>query len=532
MLEGTENLHDPVWRLCNLYVVKDPTGAVVPFRPKPEQMEIIEAVHVRGERNVLIPKARQLGLSTVICLIILDMILFEEGTQAAIVDLTQVDATKKLKGKIVFAFDRLHPDLRARFEVLKSNDHVFSVKVRGVADDTASEVQAGMNARGDTFQILLISEWGKIAFSDPVRSEEILTGALPAAKRGIKFIETTWKGGKGGHLWDITKRAMETPPEHMTAADFHLYFFPWWGDADYVLEGDASQISPDCVKYLDETEQRISKERGIEYRMSPDRRLWYFKEAWSKRLFRFQEFPSFLDECFRAPIEGAIYAEMLDKLRAEGSIKAFPVSGEALVHTFWDEGAPANTVAWYVQFVGGEIRLIDCDKDLLLTPVERVAHMKAKPFANLLGNHYLTHASEQTEKSGRTFKGQLEDAGLTNVRVVPRTIDIWVGINGCLQMMPRMVFRTPMCEQGIAALEAYHMRTESATGLAKNEPVHDWSSHSADALRTMAEAIDRGMVEGGGTVARAARSRSRVAQVLHGIADTGFSGERRARVIV
>src|SRR4029077_16010361 len=115
----------------------------------------------------------------------------------------------------------------------KSNDHVFSLKIRGSETDGESEVQAGMNARGDTFPVLMISEWGKIAFSDPIRSTEILTGAMPAAKRGLRFIETTWKGAKTGDLWNIMKRAMETKALDMTDEDFHLFFFPWWGDPDY-----------------------------------------------------------------------------------------------------------------------------------------------------------------------------------------------------------------------------------------------------------------------------------------------------------
>src|SRR4029077_1907101 len=208
---------DPVWRLNNLYWVKDAeTGKAVPFKPKSEQRVLIDAVYVKRLRNILVPKARQLGISTVISLIILDCMLFHGGIQAAIIDLTQPDATKKLRNKILFAFEHLPPVLREVYEVLKSNDHVFSLKVRGAETDGESEVQAGMNARGDSFQVLMISEWGKIAFSDPIRSQEILTGAMPAAKRGIRFIETTWKGAKQGDLWNIMKRAMETKASDMT----------------------------------------------------------------------------------------------------------------------------------------------------------------------------------------------------------------------------------------------------------------------------------------------------------------------------
>ena len=38
----------------------------------------------------------------------------------------------------------------------------------------------------------------------------ILTGAIPSAKDGLVVVETTWRGGRGGQLWDIVKKALET----------------------------------------------------------------------------------------------------------------------------------------------------------------------------------------------------------------------------------------------------------------------------------------------------------------------------------
>lgn len=488
-------LKDPIWRLTHLYWIKDAFGNAIRFVPKPEQMEIIEAIYKRGLRNLLIPKARQLGMSTVIALIMLDMMVFGAGVQAALVDQTQADASKKLKGKMVFAFDRLPAALRNRFVKLKSNDHTFSIKLDGKDDDTASEVQAGMNARGDTFQILHVSEWGPIAFKDPPRSEEIMTGAMPAAKVGIRIVETTWKGGKVGHLWDITKRALEIPPEYRTIEDFTVFFFPWWGDADYTLAGDIRQIPADCAKYLAETEAEISKEKGKPFAFTPGQKLWYFKRAWILGLFRFQEYPSMLSECFRAPVEGAIYGALLDKVRARGGMGGIEPDPSALVNTSWDLGSPINTVVWYFQIIADEIRVIDCDVDLDLTPSERVRHMRDKGY--LFGWHYLPHDAEAKKDKGRTFQAELEEAGLGNTRVVPRTEDVWIGINRVRRMLPRMNFRTPHCEEGINRLESYRSGVWIDQGRAMDLPVHDKSSHAADAMRMLAEADLAGMLEAG-----------------------------------
>lgn len=502
-----KSLRDPVWRLHNLYWIKTADGRAVKFAPNAAQAVIIAAVHVKKLRKILIPKARQLGMSTVIALIILDLMLFGAGVQAAIVDQTQEDASKKLRGKVLFAFKRLPPALRDRYQVLKANDHVLSIRLKGKADDTASEVQAGMNARGDTFQVLHISEWGPIAFKDPKRSEEIMTGARPAAKVGIEFVETTWKGGKCGHLWELTKAALEIPERHRTAEDFAVFFFPWWGDADYSLKGDGRQVSKACGKYLDEAEAEIREkgtggqgDKGIAgFRFTGGQRLWYYKVAWTMGLLRFQEYPSMLSECFRAPIEGAIYAELLDKLRAGGRLAAFDVVPGVPVCTLWDLGGPSNMVTWYLQMVGEDLNLIDCDTGLDITPGQRVEHMRVKAAEGgwSYGFHFLPHDATASKQGGPTIQAELAAAGLENIRVVPRTDDVWVGINRVRTMMPRMKFRTPQCELGLNSLEAYRSGIWYDRGRQMDVPVHDKASHAADALRVMGEAEMAEMLESG-----------------------------------
>ena len=58
------------------------------------------------------------------------------------------------------------------------------------------------------------------------RSEEILTGAIPSAKDGVIIVETSWRGGRGGHLWDIVRKALETPKEQKQPDDWRVVFFP------------------------------------------------------------------------------------------------------------------------------------------------------------------------------------------------------------------------------------------------------------------------------------------------------------------
>ena len=77
----------------------------------------------------------------------------------------------------------------------------------------------------------------------------------------------------------------------------------------------------------------------------------------------------------------------------------------------------------------------------------------------LYGSHFLPHDALATQKSGRTFLMELKETGLANVKAVPRTYDVWIGINRLREILPRFSFRVPECD---AASRLYALITRSA----------------------------------------------------------------------
>jgi hypothetical protein len=502
------NLRDPLWRLANLYSIKRAEdGKVIPFRPRPEQIKVFDLLLRQGVKRLIILKARRLGMSTAIDILLTDQVLFNAGLQASIVDQTASDAERKMATIVKTAVENLPPSMAKALVVEKESAGQLEICIKG---DTVSALFAGLRARGGTNNWLHLSEWGVIQADDPRRSEEILTGALPSAEHGVIVVETTWKGGRGGHLWKLVCEAQETPEETKTGKDWHLVFFPWWIDQTYTVEGDTRSIGRENAKYLADLERTIGQP------LTDGQKLWYDRQQRSLGMFIFREFPSTIDECFRAPVEGAIYADILDRLRNEGAIGPRIVDESALVHTCWDLGSPNNVVTWYFQLFGNEVRVIDCDTDLDKTPVQRVAWMLGKGYN--YGSHYLPHDAAATNTSGRSFEQELREAGLKSTRVVPRTHDVWVGINRLRQIMPRFSFRTPACDVGLDALIAYHHKPTSSSGLADDKPVHNWASHAADALRILAEAEMAGMIKPLHTPV--------AATVVTGLRDAGITNRR------
>ena len=372
---------------------------------------------------------------------------------------------------------RLDPALKRELPITRSNTGELAVKFVRHEEAKTNAMFAGTHARGGANSFLWVSEWGVIQATDLARSEEVLTGALPSVGDGVCVVETTWRGGRNGHLWGLVKSALETPEEQKGPLDWRVTFFPWWDEPSY-CDPAPRHLSEDTRRYFAGL-NNISVSAG---QMS-----WYQRKRDELGMFVLREFPTVMEECFQAPVEGAIYAGAIDKLRVEGAIKPWIVDHSALVHTAWDLGSPVNTAVWYFQLGPfGEIRVIDCDLDLDIPPVERVAAMLGKGY--LYGSHFLPHDAQATQKSGRTFLNELKDAGLPNCRAVPRTHDIWVGINRLRQMLPRFSFRIPQCERGLEALSNYHTVRETSTGIARDEPCHDWCCHACDALRLIAEA--------------------------------------------
>lgn len=483
------DMASPLWRLRSFYKCRrEGGGKGIPFHPRPEQMMLYEHFEECPTDPAYIIKSRRLGMSTAINVYQGDASVFRGGWRGILIDKTQADATKKMVEQLRFSVKSLPPEILRLVRFDKENDNELRLRVGDETENEDSVLFATVSGRGGDCNMLHVSEMGPIAAKDPPRAEEIRTGAFPAARMGRRVVETTWYGGKVGVLWEMIKPILEQDPN----AHGKIFFFPW--HADPMAISTAGVVTRDLETYFKDLADKLGKS------FSPEQKKWYGITRQEQGIFMRREYPSTLDEAFSAPVEGSIYGADIEALRVAGGIVRFEVDKTALVHTAWDLGAPLNVATWYFQVIAGQIRILDCDLDLDLTSVERVSRMMARGWP--LGHHFVPHDATAKNISGGTPKSELEKAGLVNVTVVPRTHDVWVGINGVKQLFPRFVFRAPACDEALARLGAYRTPTEGKT----DEPVHDRNSHPADALRMMADAIRLDLLPGhAGVVGRPRR---------------------------
>ena len=211
------------------------------------------------------------------------------------------------------AYESLDPALKKELPIVRANNAELAIKFVGNENAKTNSLFAGLHARGGANSFLHISEWGVIQATDLARSEEILTGALPSVGDGICVAETTWRGGRNGHLWGLVKQALETPEEQKGPYDWRVQFFPWCDEPAY-CDAVPRPLS-------DETQRYFAGLPASAGEFTPGQMSWYQRKRAELGMFVKREYPSVLEECFESPIEGAIYAEAIDRLRAEGAIK-------------------------------------------------------------------------------------------------------------------------------------------------------------------------------------------------------------------
>ncbi len=187
-------------------------------------------------------------------------------------------------------------------------------------------------------------------------------------------------------------------------------------------------------------------------------------------------------ECsFDAAIMGAYYGKLMGEALEDGRITRVPYDPSIQVETWWDLGVGDSTVIWFAQRLrSGEVRMIDYYE----ASGEGLAHYVRM----LAGKHYVydrhiaPHDIDVRELgTGKSRREAAQELGL-RFDVAPR-LSIEDGIEAVRVMLPMCWFDAQKCSYGIEALKQYRAEYIEKMQVFKDKPLHDWSSHCADAFR-------------------------------------------------
>jgi len=191
-------------------------------------------------------------------------------------------------------------------------------------------------------------------------------------------------------------------------------------------------------------------------------------------------------ECsFEAAVKGAYYGKEMNEAEIADPprITSVPYDPRLQVHTAWDLGMADSTVIWFFQTVGREMRVIDVLKGEGVGLDWYAKQLQQRGY--VWGNHHLPHDVEVRELgTGKSRKEVLEGLGL-RVTVCPN-LPIADGIQAVRMLIPTCWFDKDKCKDGIEALRMYRRDYDEKRQEFRQHPLHDWTSHYADAFRYFA----------------------------------------------
>lgn len=467
-------LRDREWRLDNLYWIKDEDGNEIPFVRNAAQRAYIKASHFRD----LIPKARQLGFSTLLEIEMLDTCLFQKGTRAGIIDNTLDDARAKLD-IIKFAYTRLPPQIRQAIPATKNNTET-------IVFANGSSIEIGTTARGGTYQFLHISEYGKTSVDSPDTARDIKTGALPAVHAGNRLAIESTAHGTAGEFHDMVQRAeaLQKAGRDLTPMDFKLHFFGWWMKPEYRVPNHLVHITEDLRKYFAEVAVDLLRQ-GI--RLDANQQAWYAQQIAELGPDDCrQEYPTTLKECFFNSLEGAYFKAEMSRARADKRIgDPVPHDPTRRVNTFWDIGEDGTAIIWH-QTDGMRHRFIDYWEEeggslqSAAAVVEQKRIDRKFVYDRHLGPHDLDNKDWAHEAQSR--KQTAEGLGI-RFTVVPRVLVKADSIEAARRMISLSWFDVTHCSLLVDRLDNYRKKWNKALGQFSAEPEHKKPSHAADALQ-------------------------------------------------
>ena len=190
-------------------------------------------------------------------------------------------------------------------------------------------------------------------------------------------------------------------------------------------------------------------------------------------------------ECsFEAAIQGAFYAKEMKEATEDGRITRVPYDRAASVITAWDLGIGDSTAIWFAQFVGQEIRIIDYyeNSGVGLDHYAKVLLDKEYHYEQ----HILPHDVQVKELgTGKSRLETLDALGIRNIEIAPK-LAVEDGIQAARTMIPKCWFDADNCTRGIEALRQYRRDFDEKLKTWRGRPLHDWTSHGADAFRYLA----------------------------------------------
>ena len=287
--------------------------------------------------------------------------------------------------------------------------------------------------RGLRLDSCVLDEYAQFA---PAAWSKVIRPALADRQGSAVFIGTPW--GRGNHFFQLFKMAEQSP-------GWSAGFMP----ASYTKSLPESELA------------------ALRNDMTPEEYDQEIECSWS------------------AAVRGAYYGKVMADIENKGQIGEVPWDQALPVWTSWDLGMNDQTIVAYWQVAGSQIRCIECDAYQGTGLPDIVRAMRDKPYSWYAG-HIFPHDIKVRELgSGVSRLETMRKLGV-QPNYIARNISVLDGISAARTMLHRTWFDAAKCERLVEALFNYRTDFDEKAQVHRLSPMHDWSSHYADAVRYFA----------------------------------------------
>lgn len=210
----------------------------------------------------------------------------------------------------------------------------------------------------------------------------------------------------------------------------------------------------------------------------------------AKSMMSESEYNQEFEVSFSAALVGAYYAKELEEAESKWRICEVPHEPSILCKAYFDLGVSDSTAIWIAQVLKGrEVRIIDYYEDSGYGLDHYVKWLKDRGY--IYEEIVLPHDAAVRELSTGKSRVEVFRSLMKGVRItVAKRDNIADGINAARMLIKKCYFDAKRCAKGILALKAYQRKWDAKNKVYNQTPLHDWSSHGADAFRTLALNLD------------------------------------------
>lgn len=206
----------------------------------------------------------------------------------------------------------------------------------------------------------------------------------------------------------------------------------------------------------------------------------------AKQMMSESEYAQEFECSFSAANVGSYWGKEIERLEETHRITNVPYDSIMGVQVFVDLGVDDQTAMWFVQQTrGGEVRIIDYHEESGSGWDEYAKLLQSKRYKYDAVN--LPHDAAVREMTSGKSRVEIIRGLLKGVRInVLGKYDVADSINAARMLLPKCWFDAAKTEKGVKALKAYQRRYNAKSQTFERSPLHDWSSHGADAFRYLA----------------------------------------------